>query len=368
MDVWHNMPILTNRGYKILKKMTTRKIAALVTCAMLVSQLSGCSFLFKGKIAEAAEDFGDAVKSMKASDIIKLSTSKKSDDVAEALDILLDRDNYSDDQNKYIDAMIDTIEVEVDKKSISVSGTEASCDIIFTMADYEKVLDEDFEDIDELVDAIGDAETTEIEFTAEFVKDGSDWLVDNIEDDEFGEIFEFLTAEFSVGDVTGYYIGTTDITDVVVDELDMEVALEGTIDIDFYLTINEDNTYTMSYDTEQIKESLSQWFDTNAEALLMAIIGVDSLEDLQDMAVMAGYTDYDEFVEDLKSVFKDSLEESVASSDNETEYTGEYIAEGNTITLVGDQEDHTGTIVGNDIVIDIPYETGSVTVTFVKQY
>lgn len=350
-----------------MNKRLETKIAALVTASILVTQLAGCSFLYRGKVLEAAEDFGEAIKSMDAADILDLTTAKKNDDVAVALNDLLDRDGYSDMENDYIDAITDTIEVEVDDKSVSISGDSASVDLVITMADYEAVLDQDITDIDELVEATSDSDTIDIEFTAEFVKDGDEWLVDNIEDDEFGEIFDFLTVDISFGVVPGNYVATADISFIVAEALGSDAGLAGALDMEFYLNIYDDNTYELSYDPVQLKDSMSDWFDTNAEAVLMNILQVDDISEVEAMAEAAGYSDYNAFLEDLKDVFKNSLEESLASSDSETQTSGTYVVDGDTIIFQGGREDHEGLVIGSDIQLDLPYEGETLTLLFVKQ-
>ena len=67
------------------------------------------------------------------------------------------------------------------------------------MVDYEKALDGDFEDIDAVLDALEDCEDTkDVEVTIEFEKDDDEWLVSNIDDDKFGDIFEFYIYELNI--------------------------------------------------------------------------------------------------------------------------------------------------------------------------
>ncbi|MCR4688235.1 MAG: hypothetical protein K5745_01640 [Saccharofermentans sp.] len=331
-----------------------KKIATLLAAAMVMTQIAGCSFLSKGKVVEAAEDFGEAIKSMDCGDIIDLSTAEDDDEVAATLDYLLDRDMYSDDENEYIDAMIDTIEVEVDSKSVSVSGDEASCDIIITMADYEDLEDGEYEEIDELVDAVADADTTEIEFTAEFVKDGDEWLVDNIDDDEFGDIFAFLSAKISVGGVAGSYMADADVTFLISEGMGVDVDFDTYLTMPFYLDLAEDGSYTLTADFETFKNNFYVWFEENTDPILYAMLGTDDPDTIETMVSASGYASYDEFKEALMDVVSESIEEEdTLPAGEDAQHSGTYTVDGANLYLDG-SEDLTGTISGSEIYMSVP--------------
>ena len=143
---------------------SVKKAGAVIISAAMLTSLASCAGLFGGQaVIDAAESLGDAVIAGDSGKIIKLSTEEKDSEIAEALDLLLDDDNYSDDYQAYIDAMKDTMSYEVDKGSVKIDGKKASCDITFTMADFEALDDEDYEDIDDIIDAVGDLDTKDYE-------------------------------------------------------------------------------------------------------------------------------------------------------------------------------------------------------------
>ena len=123
-----------------------------------------------------------------------------------------------DEDKAFYQAVEKTIEYEIDEESYSNSKGTASVDIVFTIADYESVLDTEYTKIDDLTAAVKKADTKEIKFTAEFVKnDDKEWVVDNI-NKKFVKLFDYrnqtielaLTAdmikEFINRDMSGFWL------------------------------------------------------------------------------------------------------------------------------------------------------------------
>ncbi|MCR4688546.1 MAG: hypothetical protein K5745_03235, partial [Saccharofermentans sp.] len=158
----------------ISRKVLTKTLCVAISASMVFS-VAGClgGGKAKAEVIDAADAFGSAVKKGIPSKIIKLTTEDKDSDFATALEMILSDDLYTEDQIAFNDAVEGTIEYTVDEDSVEVDGESAECDIIFTMVDYEKVIEDgEFEDIDGLVAAIEDSdETIEITYTAEFELD-----------------------------------------------------------------------------------------------------------------------------------------------------------------------------------------------------
>ena len=163
--------------------------AVAVSGAMLLG-LTSCSKA-KKEVTAAAQAFGDAITSMDADDILSLTNEDDDSDAALVIQTALSEDSYSDDQNKFINAVSDTMVATVDEDSVEVDDDKASADIVITMVDYESVVDDgDYDNVDDIVSALGDCEdTTDVTFTAEFKYDEDDgWLVSNVDDDDFASI------------------------------------------------------------------------------------------------------------------------------------------------------------------------------------
>ena len=184
-----------------MKVTTIRKAGAAALAGAMAFSCASCALFGPNKkeIVEAADTFAGTLLKQDAGKIIKLTTEDEDSEAAEALEMIFDDSLYSDDQKKFIDAVSDTITYEVDEESVEVDKEEASADVTFTMVDYEKALDGEFEDIDAVLDAIKDCEDTkDVEVTIEFEKDDDEWLVSNIDDDKFGDIFEFYIYELNL--------------------------------------------------------------------------------------------------------------------------------------------------------------------------
>ena len=184
-----------------MKVTTIKKAGAAALAGAMTLSCASCALFGPNKkeIVEAADTFAGTLLKQDAGKIIKLTTEDEDSEAAEALGVIFDDSLYSDDQKKFIDAVSDTITYEVDEESVEVDKEEASADVTFTMVDYEKALDGEFEDIDAVLDAIKDCEDTkDVEVTIEFEKDDDEWLVSNIDDDKFGGIFEFFFYELNI--------------------------------------------------------------------------------------------------------------------------------------------------------------------------
>ena len=184
-----------------MKGTTIRKAGAAALAGAMMLSCASC-MLFgpnKKEIVEAADTFASTLLKQDAGKIVKLTNEKKNSDAAEALELLFDESWYTEEQNKFIDAVADTITYEVDEESVEVDKEEASVDVTFTMVDYEKALKDDYSDIDEVLDLLEDCEDTkEVEVTFEFEKDDDEWLLSNLKDKKFGKIFDFYTYELSL--------------------------------------------------------------------------------------------------------------------------------------------------------------------------
>ena len=178
-----------------------RTAAMILAGAMMLSctscaLLEGLSGPNKQEIIDAADDFASALLKKDPDKILKLTNEK---DLG-AFSDLFEEDNYSDEENKFFDAVGDTISYEIDEDSVEADKEEASIDVVFTMVDYEKVLkDGDYSDIDEVLDIIEDSDDMEeITVTFEFEKDDDEWLLTNFKDKEFGMLFFYYTYELSL--------------------------------------------------------------------------------------------------------------------------------------------------------------------------
>ena len=224
-----------------MKVTTIRKAGAAALAGAMAFSCASCALFGpkKKEIVEAGDTFASTLLKRDAGKIIKLTTEEKDSEAAETLEMLFDESFYSDDQNKFIDAVSDTITYEVDEESVEVSKEEASVDVKFSMVDYEKALEVDVADIDEVLDLLDDCEDIkEVEITLEFEKDDDEWLLSNIDDEEFGELFDYYIYELNLTpavavDYTDIWPGTSGIISEVyfIDDI---TAYESSLTYDVY--------------------------------------------------------------------------------------------------------------------------------------
>ena len=244
-----------------MKVTTIRKAGAAALAGAMAFSCASCALFGPNKkeIVEAGDTFASTLLKRDAGKIIKLTTEEKDSEAAETLEMIFDESVYSDDQKKFIDAVSDTITYEVDEKSVEVSKDEASVDVKFSMVDYEKALEVDVADIDEVLDLLDDCEDIkEVEITLEFEKDDDEWLLSNIDDEEFGELFDYYIYELNLTpavavDYTDIWPGTSGIISEVyfIDDI---TAYESSLTYDVYFngSLIDSNLAAVVADTNTI--------------------------------------------------------------------------------------------------------------------
>lgn len=224
-----------------------RLVAGVLAAATALSFASCALFGTSKEIVDAADIFAATVIKGNAKKIIKLTTEKESSDAVAELGALLNKNNYSSNQKEFIDAVADTMTYEVKSDTVKSDKERGSVDVVFTMVDYEKAIkDGDCEDIDDVIDALKDCEDTmDVTVGLEFKNKGDKWLVDNIDDKDFEDLFEFYTYDISDSvDVYGYEYDDTDYCD----------------DTDYFESLYKDyQTQTYGYGPETI----NLWSFTN---------------------------------------------------------------------------------------------------------
>ena len=129
-------------------------------------------------IVEVAENFAKAIKNADADDFEEVSSDSKAEDV---FDELVLGSDFSKDDKIVLDAILDSIEYEVDEDSVDGDEDGAEVNVTFTVADYKSILKNgEFFDSDEMADAIEDSDKTkDIDVTLKMENDDDDWKVSN---------------------------------------------------------------------------------------------------------------------------------------------------------------------------------------------
>ena len=197
----------------MIRNSLKKTVSAVLTGAILFG-FAGCMDFGGGKkaVIEAADTLASDMASASASKLIKNSTLDKKSDEAAALTDLLEGSYYSDDQLAFFKAVEGTIEYVVEEDTVSVNKNEATIDITFTIADYASVLDGDYKDIDELTSAVKKADTKDITFTAEFVKEDKEWIPDNVGSKKFMKLYDYRYSDIQLALTADMIYGFIDTT------------------------------------------------------------------------------------------------------------------------------------------------------------
>ena len=177
-----------------------RFLSAALAGTVMLSFVSCAMFGTSKEIVDAADTFAAAVVKGKARKIIKLTTEKKDSNAAAEFEDLLSKDGYTSSQKKFIDAVSDTMTYEVKADTVQSDKEKGSVDVVFTMVDYEKALDDgDYDDIDDVLDALEDCEDTkEVTVGLEFKNKSDKWLVDNLDDADLDKVFGFYSYDIGI--------------------------------------------------------------------------------------------------------------------------------------------------------------------------
>ncbi len=230
----------------------------------MVLPLAACSKTNKKDkaVIDAADTFAEALLSCDSEEVADLSDDADTD-------VLDDYMTFSSSKEDVCDAIIEGIEFKVDKKSVDRDDKKASVKVTFTMPDYEAVADdEDYEDEDDIIDLLEEADTIDIEVTVKFKLNKDDeWVVTNAED-VAEEVFDFnVNYPFSTG-ITGNYTGKME---------DMGFS------VDLTLELRSDNTFTMVMDMTEFMNQLSEEYgyeltDEDLADMIESVVGVYSID------------------------------------------------------------------------------------------
>lgn len=284
-----------------------------------------------------------------------------------------DADNGSRAVNSAIE---DTLEYEIDEKSLDIDRGEASVDVIFTIVDFDdiEIPDEGFMSEADILDAIDDARMQDITITYELERDGKKWVITNEDDisDDFADVayydvnFNWYLVNINdvIEDVTetssgssdssssyaGRYATTTNMVAVLNESAPADAQFEGYCFIDSILYLNEDGTFTIELeDPSTAMDNIRNFMITNFATYAYVYGGVTE-EELAEMMDDYGYSSYEEVVDDSY----DSSEILGAVAFNNS---GTYTISDNTITLYADNGD---VYVGSASRVIIEVEIGGI--------
>ena len=347
---------------------TMKKVMALALSCSMVLSVASCSKDSKEKeeisekdVTKKVESFADAVVARDAKKV-----SKVTGDDFEFADI-------AEDKEEIVLAIADTLEYELDKKSVEVDDDKATADVTFTYVDPEAV-DEIYVDVDEFLDIYDSIDAKkEVKVTVELeLNDDEDLVVTNAEDvvkDVFAfEKFEPEFTELKLADCVASVIAN----EVVVDESELDFLLSISdfsvlekLGYDVYYTIAIDGKVVYTSDTVEAVDTMSYGiyedaetykdtdflipgeytftvYDMNDEEVISHVITVEVTE-IPDGPVV-DLPDGDVYVStiDLTDMFKETMAEQLG----DIEFKG--TLEMNMYLVLGDDDEATLMLSGEE--------------------
>ncbi len=324
-------------------------IAAIFLVIAVVAALAFLAAWFfikpRRDVVKAADTFAKALIEQDAEDLLELTTEAEDSEVATYYKNLFDSDN------EIIDAIRETITYTVAEDSLVINNDKASVIVVFAMTDYEEAIEGNtyFEN-KEVLDALDDCdETNEISVKMEFEKDGDEWVLTNLDDEDYEELLQFYSYDFGI--VEGKYTATYDCSDVFADALG-GIELDGELNVEFNLTL-EKGKYELELDGDSFRANAEEYFTNNMDAILKASFDTDDEELLAEYATMLGYDDYDAMKADMFDMIMsefDSDEISITDS-------GKYTVKGDVIEFDSDDsDDFDGEVKDGKIILVVEDE------------
>lgn len=130
----------------------------------------------------------------------------------------------------------------------------------------------------------------------------------------------------------GTYQASYDYTEMAKEQLEAD-SIEGTLAANYTLVLEDDNTFTFSFDVDSYKEDLATLLTNNIDAYFASVLTEEGYteDQFEDIAVNSGYESYAA----MKQTYLDSMIQalsSVADTQNSTT-SGTYSVSDGTITL-----------------------------------
>ena len=174
----------------VMNKIFAKITVVLFALAVILPVLCSCSFSDKRQVGRTAGRF--ATKVCNPTPDVLDYTDGLSRDYKNSFKDLFNDDNYTYEQELFIDAMISSLEYEIPSKSTTVDKDKAVCTVNFLVADIDKLKQRDYQEIQELTSAVENCDRKTITIDVELEKINKEWYVTNFDDPKFRELYSFF--------------------------------------------------------------------------------------------------------------------------------------------------------------------------------
>lgn len=190
----------------------SKKAMSTVLAAAMIFSATACSFSKPNPddVIKAAESFAKSVASLDSKKILKNLNDVDDDDADELKDTLAILEDGSAEA-ELRKAIADTIEYEVDEESVEIKKGNATCDVVFTMVDYEDATGDLAGTADEYMEVITSTKKTkDYTVSLELVKDGDKWVVTGDAIKELDDLYSFTEYKFYIVENIKQYVDKTE--------------------------------------------------------------------------------------------------------------------------------------------------------------
>ena len=209
----------------VMNKIFAKITVVLFALAVILPVLCSCSFSDKRQVGRTAGMF--ATKVCNPTPDVLDYTDGLSRDYKNSFKDLFNDDNYTYEQELFIDAMISSLEYEIPSKSTTVDKDKAVCTVNFLVADIDKLKQRDYQEIQELTSAVENCDRKTITIDVELEKINKEWYVTNFDDPKFRELYSFFYDMPEIGRGTLIQTAEKLAKAIIEDDADTVVYLIG---------------------------------------------------------------------------------------------------------------------------------------------
>lgn len=301
-------------------------------------------------LVAAASQVAEAVVSDKPESAYNLSTPYDESGTILMQDYVEDlfsvSDTVTDEEIAFQAAVLSTMSYEIDESSLQLSGSDGSVDIKITMADYAALSGKSFKKTSDITAAVEACDTVTFTYTCTMKRTDFCWSITNLTSEEFSAFLNYKRFSISLNNIDGTYESRVDITDKFTAYVSKEFGIKLPDDLEgkIYITsslILDNGAYRVTIDDEAFKANVKKYVEANIDKIIMNMLGTTSTSNLDFLAKIAGYADYNDMKTQILSQVTNTLETVNTSV---LESSGSFTVSNDTITLKSSSDTMKGTI------------------------
>ena len=238
-----------------------KKTTSVIIICVLIACICSCNLPAADpeEILRAADNYSNCIRYLDSDRIID-NTSDVPDNVSQSLKTKLSLTDQDYDQALVKRTIAETITYEIDSESVTTTHDSGSCDVTFTMIDYESAIGSLVGYSEAYINALNDCtEYKSYKITLDFINVDGRWLATADCISRLDQIYAFLPPEYLFGPDTNDLLNGTSWL------FSSNGSYENTnwIELDLWFTDNPEASlyYVVSRDDQELYTSEAQSFD-----------------------------------------------------------------------------------------------------------